>query len=159
MDQDTAKRLFVWGLTWLEREVDNPDFSAEDYEALLATMPNAPEDLGDPDDLHPAEFLDQVAEHLWGCFDVIDAPASSLDVIGCKPGITYHDAILDRSVAWLSEQGDDAQVVRNLRAVFVKDQQGRHGTHAPIDRETFHQWLQGYLGPEADDLMKVWEGD
>jgi hypothetical protein len=147
MDQQTAKRLFVWGLAWLEHEYDDPDFGHEEFDAFLATMPTAPEDLGEPDHLNASDFLDAVGEHLWGCHEVIEAPASALEMImgGVEPGVTYQDAVRLWALSNILDSGmlipeDERQA---LHAIFLKDQAGHH--RPEVDQAAFHAWLRTYI--------------
>jgi hypothetical protein len=151
MDQETAKRLFISALTRLDTLLE-PDGTLIDWWRNHRAQPP------DDQDLDYSEMLDALGEHLWGCHDMIEAPESALEMIGVEPGATYHEAVLERALDWLSEEGEEHQVVQNLHAVFVKDQQGRYGSTAPMDRETFRRWLHDYLGPDADALIKLWKG-
>jgi hypothetical protein len=126
MDLQTAKRLFVWGsacvdrettgtpeeeqLRELAREILTESFViSEDGLTICDAEQRIVERIldtpADDDNLDPWAILDEMTEHLWGCFDIIDAPASVLDAIGVDVGATYHDAVLYSAVSWLSEYG------------------------------------------------------
>ena len=142
MERSEAKRWFVYYL----RRVDE----TSDWQTF--------EELFDHDEVvDPSEELDRLGELLWGCHDVIRVRRSALEAIGLEPGATYHEAVLWLQVTWLSEHGDDTEVVRNLYEVFVKDQRGRHGGEARVDRDTYYAWLSEWFVGEADDLIRLWD--
>ncbi|SRR6266571_7160343 len=146
MGREEAKRAFMQGL----REVDA--LTGGDFESLLWYS------TSDEDD--PSERLDAIGEWLWGCHDRIKLPRRVLDVIGLEPGATFHEAVLMRALSGLLDGGmfSTSDEAKQLYEIFVKDQRGRQGESAPIDRDTFRQWLKDHLAfNEADKLLQAWE--
>jgi hypothetical protein len=82
---------------------------------------------------------------------VIDAPASTLNVIGCNLGTTYHEAVLHRALT-ITNSGmlRPAEEVQALHAIFLKGQAGHQRPEQ--DRATFHVWLQEHVA-DADELI------
>jgi hypothetical protein len=127
MDQSEAKQRFVY---YLRKVLD-----------------------GDDEVVDPSAELHRLGELLWGCHDIIEAPASALDAIGCDPGTTYHDAVLHRALAnVLDLQGLEGQeALESLYPIFLKDQQGRGRSG---DRAAFRQWLRDNVA-DGEELAQA----
>jgi hypothetical protein len=144
MEQATAQRLFVSTLTRLDTLL-NPVQTELNGLVDHAEQPPADEDL------YYSGILDALGEHLWGCHEVIDAPASTLNVIGCNLGTTYHEAVLHRALTVInSGMLSPSEEVQALHAIFLKDQAGHQRPEQ--DRATFHTWLQEHVA-DADKLI------
>ena len=144
MEQATAKRLFVSTLTRLDTLLDPVQ---TELNGLVDHAEQLPADEG----LYYSGILDALGEHLWGCHEVIDAPASTLNVIGCNLGTTYHEAVLHRALTVInSGMLSLSEEVQALHAIFLKDQ-ARH-QRPEQDRATFHTWLQEHV-TDADELI------
>jgi len=82
---------------------------------------------------------------------VIDAPASTLNVIGCNLGTTYHEAVLHRALTVInSGLLSLLEQVQALHAIFLKDQAAYQRPEQ--DQATFHTWLQEHVA-DADELI------
>jgi hypothetical protein len=92
LEQTTAKQLFMNTLTRLNALLDP-------HQTGLNELVDHAEQPAVDESLYYSGILDALGEHLWGCHDVIDAPASALSVIGCNLGTTYHEAVLHRALA------------------------------------------------------------
>jgi hypothetical protein len=144
MEQTTAKQLFISTLTRLDTLLDPHQVELNGLVDYVARPP-------DDHELYYSGILDALGEHLWGCHEVIDAPASALDVIGCNPGTTYHEAVLHRTLTIIiSGMLSPSEEVQALHAIFLKDQAGHQRPEQ--DRATFHTWLQEHVA-DADELI------
>jgi hypothetical protein len=144
MEQATAKRLFISTLTRLDTLLD------PHQTGLNGLVDHADQPAVD-ESLYYSGILDALGEHLWGCHEVIDAPASALDVIGCNPGTTYHEAVLHRTLTVINSGIlSPLEEVQALHAIFLKDQAGHQRPEQ--DRATFHTWLQEHVA-DADELI------
>jgi hypothetical protein len=144
MEQATAQRLFIDTLTRLDALLDPHQ-----------TGLNGLVDHADPppvdENLYYIGILDALGEHLGGCHDVIDAPASALTVIGCNLGTTYHEAVLHRALTVINRGLLSlSKEVQALHTIFLKDQAGHQ--RAEQDQATFHAWLQEHVA-DADELI------
>lgn len=82
---------------------------------------------------------------------MIDASASTLTVIGCNPGTTYHEAVLHRALTVVNSGIlSPSEEVQVLHAIFLKDQAGHQRPEQ--DRGTFHTWLQEHVA-DAEELI------
>jgi hypothetical protein len=146
MEQATAKRLFISTLTRLDALLDPHQTGLHEL-ASEAEQPLIDENL------YYSGILDVLGEHLWGCHEVMDAPASMLNVIGCNPGTTYHEAVLHRALTVItSGMLSLSEEVQALHAIFLKDQAGHQRPEQ--DRATFHTWLQEHVA-DADGLIAI----
>jgi hypothetical protein len=144
MEQETAKRLFMSTLTRLDILLDPVQ---TELNGLVDHAEQPPVD----ESLYYSGILDALGEHLWGCHEVIDAPASTLNVIGCNLGTTYHEAVLHRTLTIInSGMLSLSEEVQALHAIFLKDQAGHQRPEQ--DRATFHTWLQEHVA-DADELI------
>jgi hypothetical protein len=144
MEQETVKRLFVSTLTRLDILLDPVQ---TELNGLVDHAEQPPVD----ESLYYSGILDALGEHLWGCHEVIDAPASTLNVIGCNLGTTYHEAVLHRTLTIInSGMLSLSEEVQALHAIFLKDQAGHQRPEQ--DRATFHTWLQEHVA-DADELI------
>ena len=144
MEQATVKRLFMSTLIRLDALLDPVQ---TELNGLVDHAEHPPAD----EDLYYIGILDALGEHLWGCHEVIDAPASTLNVIGCKLGTTYHEAVLHRALTVInSGMLSLSEEVQALHAIFLKDQAGHQRPEQ--DRATFHTWLQEHVA-DADELI------
>jgi hypothetical protein len=144
MEQTTAKQLFISTLTRLDTLLDPHQVELNGLVDYVARPP-------DDHELYYSGILEALGEHLWGCHEVIDAPASALDVIGCNPGTTYHEAVLHRTLTIItSGMLSPSEEVQALQAIFLKDQAGHQRPEQ--DRATFHSWLQEHVA-DADELI------
>jgi hypothetical protein len=144
MEQATAKRLFRDTLTRLDALLD-PHQTGLNGLVDYAEHPPAEEDL------YYIGVLDALGEHLWGCHDVIDAPTSTLNVIGCNLGTTYHEAVLHRALTVINSGILSLlEEVQARHAIFLKDQAGYQRPEQ--DQATFHTWLQEHVA-DADELI------
>ena len=134
---------------------ENPDECREGIEALrlLREDPEAPEDR----DLDPSAIMDEVGEHLWGCHDVINAPASAIDVIGLEAGATFHEAVLYRALAKILDSGilpEGQTEAEALHAIFEKDQQGHERPER--DDATFEAWVRQHVASGQEEVIAEW---
>jgi hypothetical protein len=144
MEQATAQRLFVSTLTRLDTLLDP-------VQTELSGLVDHAEPPSVDENLYYIGILDALGEHLWGCHEVIDAPASTLNVIGCNLGTTYHEAVLYRALTVInSGMLSPSEEVQALHAIFLKDQAGHQRPEQ--DRATFHTWLQEHVAG-ADELI------
>jgi hypothetical protein len=144
MEQTTAKQLFISTLTRLDTLLDPHQVG------LNGLVDHVEQPPGDQE-LYYSGILDALGEHLWGCHEVIDAPASALNVIGCNLGTTYHEAVLHRTLTVItSGMLSPSEEVQALQAIFLKDQAGHQRPEQ--DRATFHSWLQEHVA-DADELI------
>jgi hypothetical protein len=111
MEQTTAKQLFISTLTRLDTLLDPHQVELNGLVDYVARPP-------DDHELYYSGILEALGEHLWGCHEVIDAPASALDVIGCNPGTTYHEAVLHRTLTVItSGMLSPSEEVQALQAI------------------------------------------
>jgi hypothetical protein len=144
MEQATAKQLFMNTLTRLDALLDP-------HQTGLNGVVDHAEHPPVDESLYYSGILDALGEHLWGCHDVIDAPASALNVIGCNLGTTYHEAVLHRALTVINSGIlSPSEEVQALHAIFLKDQAGHQRPEQ--DRATFHTWLQEHVA-DADELI------
>jgi hypothetical protein len=144
MEQTTAKRLFISTLTRLDALLDP-------HQTGLHGLVSDAEQALIEENLYYTGILDALGDHLWGCHEVIDAPASALNVIGCNPGTTYHEAVLHHTLTLInSGMLPPSEEVQALHAIFLKDQTGHQ--RPEHDRATFHTWLQEHVA-DADELI------
>jgi hypothetical protein len=144
MEQATAQRLFRDTLTRLDALLDPHQ---TERNGLVDHAEPPPVD----DNLYYIGILDALGEHLWGCHDVIDAPASTLNVIGCNLGTTYHEAVLHRALTVInSGLLSRSEEVHALQAIFLKDQAGYQRPEQ--DQATFHAWLRQRVA-DVDELI------
>jgi hypothetical protein len=144
MEQATAQRLFRDTLTRLDALLDP-------HQTELNRLVDHAEPPPVDEHLYYIGVLDALGEHLWGCHDVIDAPASTLNVIGCNLGTTYHEAVLHRALTLInSGLLSLSEEVQALHAIFLKDQAGYQRPEQ--DQATFHTWLQEHVA-DADELI------
>jgi hypothetical protein len=144
MEQTTAKQLFISTLTRLDTLLDPHQVELNGLVDYVARPPHDHE-------LYYSGILEALGEHLWGCHEVIDAPASALNVIGCNLGTTYHEAVLHRTLTIInSGMLSLSEEVQALHAIFLKDQAGHQRPEQ--DRATFHTWLQEHVA-DADELI------
>ena len=144
MEQATAKRLYIGTLTRLDALLDP-------HQTGLHGLVSDAEGALIDENLYYTGILDALGEHLWGCHEVIDAPASALNVIGCNLGTTYHEAALHHALTTTnSGMLPPLEEVQALHAIFLKDQTGHQRPEQ--DRATFHIWLQEHVA-DADELI------
>jgi hypothetical protein len=144
MEQATAKWLFISTLTRL-------DTLLHPHQTELNGLVDHAEHLPADEDLYYSGILDALGEHLWGCHEVIDAPVSALNVIGCNLGTTYHEAVLHRALTVINSGIlRPSEEVQALHAIFLKDQAAHQRPEQ--DRTTFHIWLQEHVA-DADELI------
>jgi hypothetical protein len=144
MEQATAKRLFMDTLTRL-------DALLPPHQTELNGLVDHAEPPPIEDNLYYIGILDALGEHLWGCHDVIDAPASTLNVIDCNLGTTYHEAVLHRALTVINSGVLSLlEEVQALQAIFLKDQAAYQRPER--DQATFHTWLQEHVA-DADELI------
>jgi hypothetical protein len=144
MEQTTAKQLFISTLTRLDTLLDP-------HQAGLNGLVDHVEQPPGDEDLYYSGILDALGEHLWGCHEVIDVPASTLNVIGCNLGTTHHEAVIHRALTEInSGMLSPSEEVQALHAIFLKDQAGHQRPEQ--DRATFHTWLQEHVA-DADELI------
>jgi hypothetical protein len=144
MEQATAKRLYMGTLTRL-------DVLLDPHQTEINGLVSDAEQPLVEENLYYSGILDALGEYLWGCHDVIDAPASTLNVIGCNLGTTYHEAVLHRALTVInSGMLSLSEEVQALHAIFLKDQAGYQRPEQ--DQATFHTWLQEHVA-DADELI------
>jgi hypothetical protein len=144
MEQATAKRLYMGTLTRL-------DVLLDPHQTEINGLVSDAEQPLVEEKLYYSGILDALGEYLCGCHDVIDAPASTLNVIGCNLGTTYHEAVLHRALTVInSGMLSLSEEVQALHAIFLKDQAGYQRPEQ--DQATFHTWLQEHVA-DADELI------
>ena len=151
MEQETARRLFMGTLTRLGALLDP---HKTEINGLVSDAEQPLSDTEQPlieENLYYIGILDALGEYLWGCHEVIDAPASTLNLIGCNLGTTYHEAVLHRALTEInSGMLSLSKEVEELHAIFLKDQAAHQRPEE--DRATFHTWLQEHVA-DADELI------